>query len=207
VKITPLLASLSVLLIGGAIIYQGTDGLNALTAEQSRRYKALNNPSPVQPVSLMTQSGTQQSYFTAGEGAGEQKLMFVEFIFTKCLSVCITMGRSFHQLQEEVRRRNLTDKIAFVSISFDLERDHILALADFAEDHDADTDIWQVAKPNSQKDLQQLLKTFQVVVIEDPVFRYIHNAGLHIVSPDNRLVAILDAEDVQGGLDYIEAHL
>lgn len=183
---------------GAWLTYFGTDGFHAFTAEQARRYSALNNPVKVEPVTLTTHLGDEIEYFS-----NRNQYVVVEFIFTHCPTVCQALGRSFNQLQDRLEDENLNG-IQLLSITFDLEVDGQTELAHFADRHGADDSIWLVARPQSEKQLGRLLKRFGIVVLNDPFYRFVHNGGLHIVSPDGRLVAIFDPEDVDGALEFLK---
>lgn len=198
--IKTLLATIGIFIVGVSTIHASTDRFSAFTAEGARRYSAINNPNSVLPIQLTTHTGEATTYF-----GNSDQILVVEFIFTHCPEVCQTLGRSFFQLQEKVRAIGIDDRVQFVSVSFDPEYDHVPELAAFAERHQARSEMWRVARPQTDDDLQYLLKTFGVVVIDDPFLRYVHNAGLHFVSPAGNLVAILDADDVEGGIELIKA--
>ena len=197
-----LFAFIFVLLSGSVVIYYGTDQLNALTAESARRYGAIHNPKPVAPVMFTTHTGEVVEYFS-----GKNEIIVVDFVFTYCPTVCQMLGASFYRLQEAVRSKGIENQVKFLSVSFDLAVDDVPELAAFADRHKADPAIWRVARPQNDQDLNYLLKTFGVVVLDDPLFRFVHNAGLHVVSPDRRLIAILNADDVEGALELLEASL
>ena len=60
---------------------------------------------------------------------------------------------------------------------------------------------WDLGTPAHAGELQSWLAAFGVVVIPDGLGGYAHNAAVHVVGPDRRLVAILDPEDVDAGGD------
>jgi protein SCO1/2 len=58
--------------------------------------------------------------------------------------------------------------------------------------HNADGDLWITARPENEQALSALLKTFGVTVIPDGADGFVHNAALHVVDRQGRLVAIFD---------------
>lgn len=188
--------------IGYAAVYIGTDKFHAFTSEQARQYAALNNPIRVKPAVLTTHLGQDAEFF-----ADHERYVIVEFIFTQCPTLCQSLGRSFSQIQDRLDAETGLERVRLLSISFDLEKDGTAQLAGFADRHGADAKRWLVVRPKNQKQLSGLLKRFGIVVLEDPLYRFVHNGGLHIVSPDGELVAIFAPNDVEGALEFLEARV
>jgi protein SCO1/2 len=59
----------------------------------------------------------------------------------------------------------------------------------------ADTVGWDLGRP-AAADLERWLKAFGVVVIPDRMGGYAHNAAVHVVGPDRRLVSIHGFADI-----------
>jgi protein SCO1/2 len=55
-----------------------------------------------------------------------------------------------------------------------------------------------LGRPAGAGELRGWLDAFGVVVIPDGVGGYAHNAAVHVVGPDRRLVAIFDLQDIDG---------
>jgi protein SCO1/2 len=79
-------------------------------------------------------------------------------------------------------------------------------MAEYGRWHGADGRLWAVARP-AEGDLDALLKAYGITVIPDRAGGFTHNAALHVVSPDGRLQAILDMNDVDGAEDAIKRAL
>ena len=60
----------------------------------------------------------------------------------------------------------------------------------------ADSALWQFASVPDARELQDLLRAAGIVVIADGLGGYVHNAALHVVAPDARLVRIRDLGEV-----------
>ncbi len=88
-------------------------------------------------------------------------------------------------------------RVRLVSLSFDPARDTQGQMAEYGRWHGADGKVWTVARP-AVKDLPALLNAYGVTVIPDRAGGFIHNAALHVISPDGRLTAILDMDDLDG---------
>lgn len=123
----------------------------------------------------------------------EKKLMIVDFIYTRCNTVCLSLGNEFQQLQELIRSRNMQERVTLLSITFDPLHDTPKKLADYASRLKADENIWRFATVKDTNDLDGLLQFFMVTVINDEFGGYQHNAALLGVRPDGRLHSIADS--------------
>jgi protein SCO1/2 len=85
-----------------------------------------------------------------------------------------------------------------LSISFDPDHDDVRALQGYATQHHADPDCWVIAVPASASDLKRLERETGVVVIDDGLGGYAHNAAIHVVLGDGRLVRIFDFNGPEG---------
>lgn len=186
-------ASLAVLVLGSLLLWQGTDGGQALTAEGARRLAALRDAPEVPQVVL---TGADEQSLSLGGPADSVTL--VEFVYTTCPTICQLSGADFARLRDAVVAEGLEDRVQLLSVSFDPANDGPEALAAYGAAHGADGRIWSVAVPEAA-DLPALLDAFGVVVIPGP-FGFEHNIAIHVVDPRGRLVAITDADDIAGAL-------
>jgi protein SCO1 len=179
--------ALVIALLGSVALWQGTDGLRAFTTEGARRLSVLKQPRPVPDARLVDMRG--QAMTLADE---DGRAIIVEFIYTTCPTLCISLGESFAKLRNEIITAGLSDRTRLISISFDLARDGPEALRDYADAHGADGRLWITARPENKQALQALLKVFGVIVIPDGAGGFVHNAALHVVDRQGRLKAIFD---------------
>jgi len=182
-----LAASLFALFVGGAIIHAVTDGLRAFTAEGARRLRVAERPLPVPDAALIGAEGERLN-FRALRG----QVVLAEFIFTTCPTICQDMGSAFFQVQQAIKARRLVDDVRLLSVSFDIHDDRPEDLKAYGERYNADGRIWHIVKPETKEDLSLLLNAFGVKVIHDPLFKFQHNAAVHVVDPQGRLVRIVD---------------
>jgi protein SCO1/2 len=54
------------------------------------------------------------------------------------------------------------------------------------------SDVWQLVSLQRPADRRQLLDSFGIMVVPAPLGEFEHNAALHLVTADGRLVQILD---------------
>jgi protein SCO1/2 len=183
-------AALVIACAGSAALWHETDGFRAFTAEGARRLSILEQPRPVPNVRLIDMQGRE---LTLAEDIG--RAVVVEFIYTTCPTLCVTLGESFAKLQDTIRTTGLSDRVRLVSISFDLVHDGPQALMDYAKAHGADGRVWIAARPESEQGLRALLQAFGVIVIPDGGGGFVHNAALHVIDRKGRLKMILDVGD------------
>lgn len=186
-------ASLAVIALGFLLVWQATDGGQALTAEGARRLAALRDR-PEVPQMALTDAGGH----TIPLGGPANRVTLVEFVYTTCPTICRAGGMDFARLRDAVVAQDLADRMRLVSVSFDPANDRPEALARYAEAYGAEGRVWSVAVPEAA-DLPALLDAFGVVVIPGP-FGFEHNIAIHVIDPQGRLVAITDADDIAGAL-------
>jgi cytochrome oxidase Cu insertion factor (SCO1/SenC/PrrC family) len=92
------------------------------------------------------------------------------------------------------------DRIRLLSISFDPLRDDARALRGYATQHHSDPTRWIVAAPKIASDLHRLERETGTVVIDDGLGGYTHNAAIHVVVADGRLVRIFDFNQPEAAL-------
>lgn len=187
-------AALVVVAAGTSILWQATDGGQALTAEAARRLEARRDAPQMPPVVLETMTGEAVTL-----GAGNGRVQLVEFVYTTCPTVCQAAGEVMADLAAEVRAEGLEDRLRLISVSFDPLRDDPDALRAYGEGHGADGTVWTVARPDPAA-LPGLLSAFGVVVIADGWGGYSHNTAIHVVDAASRLRAITDYDDPAAAL-------
>ncbi|KON81848.1 SCO family protein [Azoarcus sp. PA01] len=175
--------------LGTGAFWWGTDGFSAFTAETARRADILRAPRPLPAAVLEDQDGR---VFGLDDYRG--RLLAVEFIYTRCTTICRSLGMAFKQIRDRVPADALGRDVALLSISFDPERDDSASLKLYGSSHGADGEHWRIARVRDAAQLQALLEAFGVVVIPDRFGGFEHNAAIHLVDRDGRLVEISDLE-------------
>ncbi|HEY9396079.1 MAG TPA: SCO family protein [Burkholderiales bacterium] len=179
-----------------AVFWWGTDGFRAFTTETARRERILLNPRALPLFTLEDQDGRR---FNFNEYRG--RLLAVEFIYTRCETLCRSLGTAFRQIRDAVPADRLGTDFALVTVSFD-PSDDLTALRAYATHHGADGRHWRVARLTDEAARDALLDVFGVVVIPDGRDGYEHNAAIHLLDRDGRLVRISDIEAPE---DFIRA--
>ena len=158
---------------------QLTEGFEVWTAEGARRLAVIERPVPA-PVAALAGpglSGHNLSDVVTGTG----HITIVNFVYTRCNSVCLTLGSGFQQLQQALAATAADSVdaarhggVRLLSISFDPAHDGVAQLAQYAARWRADPRFWRVASVPDAAQLQHLLDAFRVTVIADGQGGYDH---------------------------------
>jgi len=193
-------ASLVALLLGLAAIFYATDDGHAFTTESLRRSEISRQPEPIPKFQVVDASGGRAGL--REWVAASKRTWIVDFVYTRCQTVCSSLGSVYQQLQEQVRTRGLTTDVGLLTISFDPARDGPTALAAYARRMQMDPGIWTIVGLESAGDRRRLLEAFGIMVIPAPLGEFEHNAALHIVDRRGRLVRIMDYDAPTAALDF-----
>ncbi|AYQ26779.1 MULTISPECIES: SCO family protein [unclassified Polaromonas] len=175
-----------------------THGFQVWTAEGARRLEVALQPVPSPAVAIDGHGIAPQTLpqlFADG-----QSVTLVDFIYTRCQTVCLAMGSSFQQLQQALQERG--GNVRLLSISFDGQHDKPAVLQAYSEKLSADPAVWRFVRVQDPQETQRLLRDFQVVVVPNGRGDFEHNAALLVVDNKGRLVRIFDYAEQQLALDY-----
>jgi protein SCO1 len=193
------IASSIVVLLGTALLFFSTNGGQGFTTETIRRSEVLQHPQRISSFRLLTSDGEETALETLLQTGN--KVWIVDFVYTRCQTVCQALGSAYQQLQADILRRGLQDKVGLLSISFDIENDDQRTLSNYAKRMAMHKNVWQVVALKDPKDRQRLLDTFGIIVIPAPLGEYEHNAAMHVVTSNALLVKILGYEDLSNAID------
>lgn len=175
--------------LGSGLLWWGTDGFEAVTAETARRQAVLRSPRALPAVVLEDQDGRQ-----FGLEAYRGRLLAVEFIYTRCTNLCRSLGMAFRQIRDSMPADVLGREFALLSISFDPRHDDPASLRAYGGSFGADGVHWRLARVRDEAHLDVLLEAFGVVVIPDRLGGYEHNAAIHLIDRAGRLALISDID-------------
>jgi protein SCO1/2 len=181
------IASVALALAGVALLAGATDGFQAFTTEAARRIAVRERPVMVPPVALETQSDER---INLAELRG--KWLLVDFIYTGCQTLCLSLGSDFARLEDELAGPIASGRVRLLSISFDPPNDSPRELAAYLERFHRRGAGWFAARPASTTGLVELKQRFGVTVLPDGFGGYTHNAAIHLVDPQGRIVEIVD---------------
>ena len=195
-------ASLSIMLAlaGYAAAAWLTHGFQVWTAEGARRLEVALQPVPAPAVGIDGPGIAPQAL--SQHLADGQSVTLVDFVYTRCQSVCLSMGSSFQQMQQVLQQR--AGKVKLLSISFDGSHDTPGVLQPYASKLSADPALWRFVRVQDRRETQRLLADFQVVVVPDGLGDFQHNAAFLVIDQQGRLVRIFDYAEQQLALDYAQ---
>ena len=208
-------AALAVLLAGLAVLWWATHGGQGFTTEALRRQQIEQHPQLIAPFALTTSGGkntqlstqrsTQRNTHLSTLLAADKKVWLVDFVYTRCQTVCSALGSVYQQLQAQIEARGLEKTVGLLSISFDPANDDASRLADYAARMQMNPAVWQIATLSDWQDRRRLLDEFGIMVIPAPLGEFEHNAALHLVNSQGVLVKIMDYLDYATALDVAVA--
>jgi protein SCO1 len=182
--------AVGVAVLGASLLWQLTAGLQIFTSETWRRAEIANAPRHLPDTWLEDERGQA---FNLRSLCGQ--VMVLDFIYTRCPSVCKSLGVTSSQLAQ--RFTQAEQAVAVISISFDPLQDTPEHLRTFKAQMEPHPSAWRLARPLRPTELDRLLATAGVVVIADGMQGYDHNAALHIVDKDCRITRLHDMEDME----------
>ena len=184
---------LCVLALALAAVYQATAGGTAFTTETLRRTAVAQAPQPVPDFSVVDAQGASHTLRQlVGQGG---KVWILDFVYTRCTTLCLALGTVFQQLQAQIVAQGITQQVGLLSISFDPLQDQPPALADYAQRMRMQPAVWQLVSLRSEADRRRLLDSFGIMVLPAPLGEFEHNAALHVVTPQGQLVRILGLDE------------
>ncbi|AYH44089.1 SCO family protein [Azoarcus sp. DN11] len=192
-----------ILLLGLAAFSEVSAGFRVVTSEAARRLDVREH-APEMPDAALVGAGAS-AYSLRGDLARDGRIALVDFIYTRCESVCSVLGTEFQQLQQEIRKQGLQDRVRLISISFD-PADDADALARYADRMHAEGSVWRFASVVDPQALRPLLDAFGIVVVPDGMGGFVHNAAIHTLAPDGRLIRIDDLGEARIALRSALTH-
>lgn len=201
----PTLATCLLLAIAFAMaVATVTLNLAAWTREDARRMNVERAPIALSPLEMIGHDKRALAPWSKDRAVAQVYL--VDFIYTRCPSLCIALGTVFQRIQKAIVERGLVSKVAMLSVSFDVQRDTIADATQYARAHGAAAGVWWVAIPDAAG-LVRLLKEAGVIVIADGAGGYAHNGGIHVIDAQGRLLRVFDVEQYEAALDFAAAQV
>ena len=172
---------------------------HGFTTETLRRAEVARAPRPIPDFALIDADG--RSTTLRQHLGAHQRVWIVDFVYTRCRTVCSSLGSVYQQLQRQILARGLQGQVRLLSVSFDPANDDAVALHDYAVRMGLKPEVWSVVTLASASDRQQLLDAFGIMVLPARDGEFEHNAALHIVDDRGRLLRILDYDAPGRALD------
>ena len=196
-----LLATCIVCAMGAIAVYDQTDGYTVVTTESARRADILHQPRTLPDADLTGVWGDAGSL--RENLLNDGRLAIVDFIYTRCISLCMAMATEFQQLQQAILERGLEARVRLLSLSFD-PMDTPQRLATYGKRMHAEPGVWEFATLSDKASRDAVMESFGIVVVPASGDQYVHNAAYHVVSGSGTLMRIIDIGDIAALLDYAE---
>ena len=131
------------------------------------------------------------------------RVTVLDFIYTRCETVCLSLGSVFQQMQASLQQGSADGQgVQLLSISFDGRYDTPERLAAYAKGLGADPALWQFARVPNAQESAALLRRLQVVVVPDARGEFEHNAALLVLDTQGRMVRVFDIAERELALNY-----
>lgn len=157
------------------LLAASTDGFSGFTYESLRRSAIEAEAVPLSDWRLENASGEAISL-----AVFDEEVLLIDFVYTRCPTVCRALGSRYQQLQRIIDREGL-ENTRLLSISIDPEFDTPKRLARYRRAHGGETSSWTVARPADKTTLERLLAETGLRVISDPVWGFAHSDAIHVV--------------------------
>lgn len=195
--IRTVLACLLLALGGYASAAWLTHDFQVWTAEGARRLEVALAPVAAPDV-LVDGPGlaAQQLPHLLGDG---HSVTILDFFYTRCETVCLSLGSTFQQLQAALREHS--GHVRLLSFSLD-PRDCTADLRAYASRMNADGRYWTLVRGTDASQTARLLDAFQVTVVPVGQGDFEHNAALLVVDQHGRLVRVFDIAEQDLALNY-----
>jgi len=191
--------TLLALLLGLVLLFRATAGGQAFTTETLRRSEVDAAPRALPDFALIDASGRRVDLHA--RLAADGRVWIVDFIYTRCQTVCSSLGAVYQGLQQQILTGGWQGRVGLLSISFDPANDDAAALRAYAARMGVDASAWQVLTLARPADRQALLDAFGIMVLPAPLGEFEHNAALHVVDAGARLQRIVDVDAPAQALD------
>ncbi len=177
-----------------------THDFQVWTAEGARRLEVAQQPVTLPEVTVEGPGIATQALLAQGGG-----ITVLDFVYTRCQTVCLSLGSSFQQLQAALqadRDTGIESNVRLMSISFDGAHDAPAVLKAYADKLHADPTLWRWLRVPDAAQEQALLQRLGVVVVPDGRGDFEHNAAFLVLDAQGRMVRVFDLAEQQLALDF-----
>jgi protein SCO1/2 len=184
-------------------LYRYTANFDVWTFEGHRQLAMQAGDLRAPQVPLREMGATPITLWTTASHAPAAYL--VDFIYTRCPSVCRVLGDEYQQMQVQLVAQRTRDPslsaVHLVSISFDAEHDDPASLREYASEHRIDPALWTLAIPATAADTRRLMRSLEVIAIPDGLGGFVHNGAIHLLDASGRLRGLYEFDQWAQALD------
>lgn len=190
-------AAVLVCCLGSALVWQLTDGLHSFTSEAWRREAVQRSPRLLPNIALEDEQGQRlhlHDLCNPQANPGHRSAIVLDFVYTRCPTVCRTLGAASTQLANRLSDRGA--QVHVLSISFDPEHDTPEQMLRYKRGMESTPSAWHIARASSAIETEAISRTAGVVVIADGLGGFEHNAALVLVDSACKMTQIFDVEEI-----------
>jgi protein SCO1 len=166
-------------------LHHWTRGGSAWTYDELRLLDA--EAGRIQAPPLRLQGGANALW---GEAHEPKRVYLVNFIYTRCPSICLALGSEYQRMQSALEAEPAP--VHLVSLSIDPARDGTRELSAWAQRQRADPAWWTVGHANTRVEAEELLRALRVVVVSDGSDGFVHNGAIHLIDAQGHVLALFD---------------
>ncbi|NSL50929.1 SCO family protein [Calidifontibacillus erzurumensis] len=194
------ISTVIIFIVGLFILWEGTDGLRAFTAEKARQINIMEKKPLLPNVSLEDGNGKAlQLYDYKG------KIVLATFMYTSCGDVCPILEMKFKEVYDQLPKELIGKEVVFLSFSFDPFHDTPERLKVYENHFGADGITWKMVRFSNEKQQQQFLDLAGVIVIPKEDGGFEHNAAIYLINEQVRLIEIFDYQHSQNVVNKVRA--
>ena len=119
----------------------------------------------------------------------------INFVYLNCPFVCHKVNNQLEQIYYKLTKSEISSKIDFITVSFDLKNDDIKKIKNYRKLFDKDIGGWAFALPyqTSQKEFDAFLKKLGIWKYTIPSSGLInHSTYIFLVNQENNIVKVFD---------------
>lgn len=158
----------------GALVWR-TNNFSSFTYETHRRIAVESSPIKLSDWKLQNSQGETVYLSNLSE-----KTLLVDFVYTRCPTICRALGSRYQQLQRMIEASG-NDQIALLSISIDPSFDTPDMLNRYQARYKGNSDTWHLARPIDNESLQALIDETGLQVIPDEFGGFMHSDAIHLI--------------------------
>jgi len=168
--------------------WRQTADFDTWTFEGRRQLQLASGDLRAPTVAMTRAFGNEPLVWPAGAAAPGAYL--VDFIYTRCPTVCRTLGSQYQQMQRQMARDPTLAQVHLASISFDVANDGSTELRQLARSLGADPARWSFAVPAGDAETHRLVRALGVVAVADSAGGFVHNGDIHLLDRHGQLRSV-----------------
>ncbi|MEE9331795.1 MAG: SCO family protein [Methylophilaceae bacterium] len=194
IKVSPFL----VIAFWLVVFFSYTDGFKNFTQEAKRKTAIFQQQPDVAFLRVMDDAGNHTNLSVLAKSTN--KTLIAEFIYTRCTTLCLSLGGIFQQVQTQILQRKLSQKVGLVSISFDVDYESQQTLKSYRNRMIAQAVVWDIVKMQDQVVLEEVKNKLGLVVIKDQQKNLIHNSAFLIINSSGKIVGIFEPAEISAAI-------